>query len=139
MEIDALDENKKVKIEQRTGCLWITFPQTIDVQDYVKIEDEIKRNLSTSSKQVVFDFSKVQAIYSSGLGILVRTRQRVADAGGNVYIVNIARHLIDLFISLNLDRVFAIFATEVEFEISIEEIWRQRLTEKETKKNNGAV
>ena len=120
----------RIVIERRTGYLWVTLPENIVVQDYSHIEDEILKQVKTSDGQIVFDFVNVRAIYSTGISILLRIHKRVSEKGGMICLVNVCHTIIDLFASLNLDKVFPLYPTDVEFEISKDEVWSQRLSER---------
>jgi anti-anti-sigma regulatory factor len=58
------------------------------------------------------------AVYSSGLGLMIRIRRFVTDRGGTLSLVNVSESIYDMFIALNINKVFNIYATDVEFEIS---------------------
>jgi anti-anti-sigma factor len=78
----------------------------------------------------VFDLSRVRSIYSSALGVLIRVRKQVGEAGGVVCLVNVCQTIITLLESLNLNKIFPVYATDVEFEISEDKAWEQKLSER---------
>jgi anti-anti-sigma factor len=127
---NASDPSELVAIEQRMGYTWVTLPDTITVHNYSDVEADIMRRCAGTGGHVVFDLSRMQTIYSSALGILIRIRKELGEKGGVVCLVNVSRPILKLFGSLNLDKLFPIYLTDVEFEISQDEVWRQRLSER---------
>ena len=59
-------------VEQRHGCLWITLPDSIDMDNFLKIEERIMPELEKAPQEVVLDFSRTKALFSSGIGLVVR-------------------------------------------------------------------
>ncbi len=111
-----------VKIEKKMNYLWFSFPEIINLEYHVIIEEKLKEFISSEEKLIVLDFSKTAMLYSSGLGLLIRIRRLVHEAGGHIYLVNVKSEMFHLLSTLNLDKVFNIFPTDVEFELSQDEI-----------------
>ncbi|MBN2036948.1 MAG: STAS domain-containing protein [Chitinispirillaceae bacterium] len=130
MAHDQLSDKNRLVFENRLGYLWVLMPESITVQDYTAIEDEIVRKLSGKADRVVIDFSHVRALYSSGLGILIRLQKKVNQGGGVMALVNVAKKIVDLLTSLHLDKILPMYHTDVEFEISHDELWKQKLSER---------
>jgi anti-anti-sigma factor len=129
MAHEQLSDSNRMVIEKRMGYCWIILPATIAVQDYSKIEDEAAKHLAGKDDRVVFDFFNVTALYSSGIGLLIRFQKRIAKGGGVMALVNVSPKIADFLVSLNLDKIFPLYTTDVEFEISQEELWNKKLTE----------
>lgn len=125
-----IDSGGRIGLEKRMGFLWVTFPENMAVQDYAGIEDAVAKHLHGSGGQVVLDFINLRVIYSSGISTLVRVEQRISEQGGMVCCVNVNRTIMGIFSSVNLDRIFPIYETDVEFEISKDEVWSARLQER---------
>ncbi len=113
-----MSNKDELTIEERSGHLWITLPDAITMYDNKAIEQKIGMRLRDRKDHVVLDFSHTRAVYSSGLGLMIRIRRFVTDRGGAVSLVNVSESVYDMFTTLNIDKVFHIFATDVEFEIS---------------------
>jgi anti-anti-sigma factor len=126
----ASDPGELVAIEKRGGYTWVMLPDTITVHNYSDVEAAIMRRCAGTGGHVVFDLSRMHTMYSSALGILIRIRKELGEKGGVVCLVNVSRTILKLFGSLNLDKLFPIYLTDVEFEISQDEVWRQRLSER---------
>lgn len=108
----------ELKIEEKAGHLWITLPDAITMYDNMEIEKKIGNRLRDRKDHVILDFSHTRAVYSSGLGLMIRIRRFVTERGGMLSLVNVSEPLFDMFRALNIEKVFRIFATDVEFEIS---------------------
>lgn len=56
----------------------------------------------------IVDFSRLTYISSGGLGVLLGTEKRLRQAGGRLRLVNMDRHIRELFKYAGLDKVFTI-------------------------------
>ena len=121
----------ELKIEEKEGYLWITLPDAITMYDNKEIEQKIGNRLRDRKDHVILDFSHTRAVYSSGLGLMIRIRRFVTERGGCLSLVNVSEQLFDMFKALNIDKVFRIFATDVEFEISQDDFIQKNNPEKE--------
>ena len=139
-----LDPRERVVIEERMGYTWVTLPDSVTVHNYSHIEASIMKQCAGTGGHVAFDLSRLQVIYSTALGILIRIRKQLGEVGGVVCLVNVSRTILKVLGSLNLDKIFPIYMTDVEFEISQDDVWRQRLSERKieflfiAQKENGA-
>jgi anti-anti-sigma factor len=129
MAHDHLSDSNRLVIEKRLGYCWVILPASIAAQDYSKIEDEVVKHTTGKEDRVVFDLSNVRALYSSGIGVLIRFQKRIAKGGGVIALVNVSPKIADLMISFNLDKIFPLYNTDIEFEISQEELWNKRCSE----------
>ncbi len=111
----------ELKIEERAHYLWITLPDAITMYDNKEIEEQIGIRLRDRKDQVVLDFSHTRAVYSSGLGLMIRIRRFVTERGGTLSLVNVSEQLATMFKALKIEKVFPIYSTDVEFEISQED------------------
>lgn len=121
----------ELKIEERAGYLWITLPDAITMYDNKEIEQKIGNRLRDKKDHVILDFSHTRAVYSSGLGLMIRIRRFVTERGGMLSLVNVSEPLHDMFRALNIEKVFRIFATDVEFEISQDDFVKKGTSEKQ--------
>jgi anti-anti-sigma factor len=122
-------------VQKKDGFVWIKLPDSLNMDNYVKVEQEVSAALTETPPRVVLDLSATASLYSSGLGLLIRLRQRINDEGGVLFLVNVARKISDMLDSVNLERLFTTYATDVEFEISQEDV----LSETMTRKSGGFV
>lgn len=122
-------KKKKFAITRENGFLRIVLPDSIGMDESVEIEKEITSQLSDKKEQIIIDFSMTNTLYSSGMGLLIRLQKIEKEAANQISIVNVSRKLRNYFESLKLDRVFKIFATDVEFDLSKDEIWKKKVSE----------
>ncbi|MBN1757040.1 MAG: STAS domain-containing protein [Chitinispirillaceae bacterium] len=108
----------ELEIKEKASYLWITLPDAITMYDNKEIEQKIGERLRDRKDHVVLDFSHTRAVYSSGLGLMIRIRRFVTERGGTLSLVNVSERLYDMFRALNIEKVFPIYTTDVEFEIS---------------------
>lgn len=58
--------------------------------------------------QCVLDMSKLEYISSAGLGVLLRTHKRLMGGGQGLKLVNVNRHINDIFMYSGFDKLFEI-------------------------------
>lgn len=104
-------------IEERVGCLWITFKDSIDMDNYRIIEDNVLHKIKESNLQkVVIDLSKTTALFSSGLGVIMRMHLLAKENKKEMFIVNASERMREGLEAMNLDKVLIIYSTTKEFE-----------------------
>jgi anti-anti-sigma factor len=119
-----------LSIERKMDCLWIMLPDAITMYNTRDLESMINGKLE-KKVNVVLDFTNTMNLFSSGLGLIIRIRKKVNEYNGSVALVNVSEKMRGLLESLNLDKVFSIYATDVEFEISRSDIWKKHLSKNE--------
>jgi anti-anti-sigma factor len=129
MAHEQLSDRNRLVVEKRMGYIWAILPASIVDQAYSKIEDEIMAKVTGKEDRLVVDFFNVHALYSSGLGILIRMQKRINKGGGVMALVNVSDKIRDLLLSLHLDKIFPMYSTDVEFEISQDDLWNHKLSE----------
>jgi anti-anti-sigma factor len=70
--------------------------------------------LDGANEPKVLDFSKLDYISSAGLGVLLKTQKRLAGAGSGLTLINVSKHIHDVFNYSGLDQIFEIRASEPE-------------------------
>lgn len=121
---------KKIKIENRYGYLWVVLPDAINMNDCREIESVIEANLIGKEYLVVFDLSETFNVFSSCLGLMIRIRKIVHEQNGVVCLVNVSERIRNLLVTINLDKVFPVYATDTEFEISQSDVWNKSLSKR---------
>ena len=124
-----MTDKKKVTVTRENGFLRVVLPDAIGMDDGMEIEKEIKSYLSDKKEQIVLDFSMTTALYSSGIGLLIRLQKMLKQTDSPIYIINVTKKLRNFFTDLKMDRVFKVFATDVEFDLSRDDIWKKKLSE----------
>ena len=104
-------------IEERLGCLWITFKDQIDMDNYQIIENKVTQIIKESNlKKIVIDLSETVALFSSGLGVIMRMHTLVKKNNKKIFIVNASERMVEGFEAMNLDKLLAIYSTANAFE-----------------------
>lgn len=118
-----------ITAEERPGYILVKLPGTISMDNYIEIEREINGLLHGANDRIVLDLSNTTNIYSSGMGLLIRLRKKVADGGGMLCLVNVTERCRILLASVHLDTMIPMYATDVEFEISQDDVWEKKTLE----------
>jgi anti-anti-sigma factor len=122
-----MEQTSALRTYTKHGFFWITLSESITMDNYGAIEARLEEKTREKQRRVVLDLSDITSLYSSGLGLLIRLRSRINELGGALFLVNVSRKISALLESVNLERLFSIYATDVEFEISQEEILSEKL------------
>ncbi|MBT8135550.1 MAG: STAS domain-containing protein [Gammaproteobacteria bacterium] len=56
----------------------------------------------------VLDMGQLEYISSAGLGVLLRTHKRLMGAGEGLRLVNVSKHINDIFMYSGFDKLFSI-------------------------------
>ena len=56
----------------------------------------------------IIDMEKLEYISSAGLGVLLRTHKRLMGSGSGLRLVNVNRHISDIFMYSGFDKLFQI-------------------------------
>jgi anti-anti-sigma factor len=123
-----MNSSVSLSVEHKMGCLWITLPDAISMYNSRELEKSISGNLDDGGI-VVLDFSRTRNLFSSGLGLIIRIRKSVSENNGILNLVNVNEKLRDMFTALNLNKVLTIYATDVEFEISRNDLWQKHVAD----------
>jgi len=115
-----------VIIEHKAGCVWLTLPSTITSENRDALQKAVLEALPAHEPQCVFDLSSVNRFFSTGFGLLIAAEQEVGKRSGNVALVNVSARCREQLESVHLTRLFPVFSTAVEFEISHEAVWEKR-------------
>ena len=117
-----------LKMENKSDCLWITLPDSINMDTYQNIEAAITSRLREKGPRVVLDMSKTSNLFSSGLGLMIRIRKQVCENQGYIFLVNVSQKVRKILETVRLDKVFTLYATDVEFEISQDELFQKHIS-----------
>jgi len=115
-----------LNVSMKNGYLWITLPDSINMDNYTRIEDQIGKALADAATSVVLDMAGTHNLFSSGLGLLIRIKKRLDEKNANLFLVNVPFKIREILGAVHLDKLFTMYATDVEFEISQEDILEKR-------------
>lgn len=116
-----------VKIENKLDYLWITLPSVLNMDNYQWVEEQINSRVQGKNLKVVIDLIEIQYLYSSGIGLLIRLRKNIVKYNGSLWLVNVNEKCKDNLLSMKLDKIFTIYSTDLEFELSQDAIWEDKL------------
>ena len=71
----------------------------------VEVAREAMNRLNASS---VIDFGELEYISSAGLGMLLGIQKRLTESGGTLKLINMNRHIREIFRMAGFDRIFVI-------------------------------
>ena len=121
--------NFSIKVEN--GFTWFRLPRVIGLGDTQRLEAELAA-IMTEGIKLVLDLAETCEIYSSGIGFIIQARKLVIEKNGSIFLVNVGRKIHEVFSFLNLDRVFRIYPTDIEFELDNDELWKNSQNESST-------
>jgi anti-sigma B factor antagonist len=75
-----------------------------DAAHVERVRDELK----SVSQSCTVDFKELDYISSAGMGVLLGTQKRLSDAGHSLKLVNLNRHIREIFRIAGFDNVFSI-------------------------------
>lgn len=113
--------------EPRGDYLWVSFPESLSLEQTFEVERRVHGALGQSVHNIIIDLSLVSVLYSSGIGLLIRLRKIAVKAGGTAILVNVCESVRRLLLSFNFDKVFSIYTTDVEFELTQDEVWKKHM------------
>jgi anti-sigma B factor antagonist len=97
----------------------ISLAGDFDLHSGPEFERRVLEALGRSATDLLIDLSEVSFIDSTTIGILMRTRKRLAPLGGRVLVVTSDRNILRLFEITALDRMFEIYSRRTD---ALEEI-----------------
>jgi len=70
--------------------------------------EKVRNILETITESCTLDFKELDYISSAGLGVLLGTQKRLSETGYNLKLINLNKHIRDIFIVAGFDFVFDI-------------------------------
>ncbi|MBD3343525.1 MAG: STAS domain-containing protein [Chitinivibrionales bacterium] len=96
-------------IEKKDGDLWITLPDSINMDNYQQIESRVESILNADIGRVIIDLGKTKNMYSAGFGLIVRLKKRIDDCKGTLYLVNVSPKTAEGLHGVGLDRIMRVY------------------------------
>jgi len=87
----------------------VTLLGDIDMQEVVNIRNTISSVLHNGCYQLVLDFSRVQHINATGIGILTESLRRIRHLHGDLKLANLNPYLRHIFELTGMNRFFQIY------------------------------
>ena len=106
---------RRLRIENKNEYLWITFPDLINMSNYLQTRNRIESKLTAKVNKVVIDLSHNEIINSLLIGLILHSRKIVKQNSGLFYLVNVSENCITKFQALFLDKIVRIYHNESDF------------------------
>jgi anti-sigma B factor antagonist len=84
------------------------------LEESTGMRTELLRHLETGNTRLVLDFTQVDFVDSSFLGLLIIVLKRANADGGDVRICCLRPQLVSIFTLMRLDKLFRVFETRAE-------------------------
>lgn len=118
-----MSKSFNTEVEERQGCLWITFKKSIDMDNYKIVEEGIFTEITkTTSHKVVLDLSKTPTLFSSGVGTVMRMHTVINENNKEFYLVNVNERVQEGFETMGLDTVLKTYATQEAFQSDLDKL-----------------
>lgn len=96
------------KVYRRVAVL--TIAGRIDTATSPQFEEAVNEIIDKGSHNLVMDFADVEFLSSSGLRILVTTRKRLREMGGDIVLANPSQRAMDSLEIAGLNELFKSFS-----------------------------
>ncbi len=96
------------------GVTILAIQGRLDPAETQELEKKVLETVDSDDKKLLFDFSELEYINSSGLRVLVMAYQRMKQNKGHVAICNIRDYILEVFEISGYDKIFSIFPSKEE-------------------------
>lgn len=104
--MDATESNLKVEYGMNTTYITLNDERILEQTHINQLRDEIMSYIEdTEERDVVIDFSNVEFMSSSFLGLLVTIHKRMCEMKGHLQLVNIDSNIYKVFKITNLTKI----------------------------------
>lgn len=100
--------------KNENGVTILAIQGRLDPAETQEMEKKVLEAVDSDDKRLLFDFSELEYINSSGLRVLVMAYQRMKQNNGNVAICNIRDYILEIFEISGYDKIFSIFPSKEE-------------------------
>ncbi len=109
-------------VENRMNHAWITLKDSMDMDNYKKIEDSIFLQLKKENIQdIVVDLSETSTLFSPGIGVIMRIHSFATKNNKKLFLVNVSEKLNEVLVFSSLDKVLKIYPTEEAFKATLKQ------------------
>ncbi len=106
------DTKPVVAVNYNGGVVVVTIDREkiLEEKDIISLEETLNPIIEENDPlRMVVDFSKVEYLSSSVLGLLIRVNNIIKDRGGSMCLCNISSRIFGIFKITRLDKVFRVF------------------------------
>ena len=110
-----VEDNPKIIVEYLSDVAVVTLTdeKILEESDIQALENSLIPLIEqTPGIKMVLDFTNVQFLSSSVLGMLIRTSKKIYESNGQLKLCNINEKIFQVFTITRLDRIFDIFKTQ---------------------------
>ena len=111
-----MTENTILKIENKKGYLWISFPNSIGSENIITIQNKIEAVITNKSAHVALDFSNIEIAGSIVIDLILAIRKILSETERFLCLVNVPKTCLKQFQAMNLDKVVTIYESEDEIK-----------------------
>jgi anti-sigma B factor antagonist len=114
--------NSLFTVQQMMGVHVVTLQPTqiLDQLQVTEIGQGIRELIETGAAKLLLDFSRVDHLSSSSLGMLLTAKKEIEAKKGRLKLCQIKPQLFEVFRITNLDKVFSIYKTADEALLSFQ-------------------
>ena len=94
---------------QQDGIIILHVEGSLDADGTQALEDKVVELLENGANNLVFDFTDLDYINSSGLRVLVLAYQRLKKSSGRVAICGVKDYIQEVFEVSGYDRIFSMY------------------------------
>ncbi|SKA79107.1 STAS domain-containing protein [Desulfobaculum bizertense] len=98
-----------ISIDHQEGTAVIKATGRLDSSSVDDLEALVKNELDKNAKHLIFDFSELVYINSSGLRVLVLAYQKLSGGGGNILVCGLKDYIQEVFSISGYDKIFKLF------------------------------
>lgn len=112
MEFEMAEVNPKIAVEyvDNAAVATLTDKKILEAIDIQALENSIIPLVeSKQSINLVLDFSNVEFLSSSALGLLIRVSKKIYESNGQLRLCGIADSIMQIFKITRLDKIFQIY------------------------------
>ena len=102
------------KTKENGGVTIINVSGFVDASNVYDFKKEVDDAIEAKNYKIIFDFTSLDYINSSGFGVLLDARERTMKQGGEVKILNLPSKIENLFKILGFTHLFPTFKDRIE-------------------------
>lgn len=103
-----------IKVENRKGYIWISFPNSIVRENILQIQNRIESILTDESSHAALDLSNIDILGSIVIDLIMFVNKILTNLKGSICVVNLSEACLKQFQTMNLDKVVTIYGSEGE-------------------------
>lgn len=89
-------------IQRTDSSSVVTLQGDLTAPQVPALQTELRQTLAQGVRDITFDFGQTETLDSSGIGLLIATRNSLARVDGRVNVVNLSAPLLTLLQSMRL-------------------------------------